>query len=240
MKSHQPQVNGQSISEALIIVLFTSILTTFMTFATTSWQLRTQHELAEKTHFIDSAQTTMENTGRILDDGYSALVKLVKATDEKGWKEFAETSWQDYMDFHRRWRQQLIIEHFKISRYFGKDIADQLIHVDHIDLHPLDNLASLDPCEPPGDEADFDLEKLARQTECTTRMIAVNHDLLYKTTETSEILSIIDGTHRMRDFAGSLLQHYEKQSVIYLRQLNMRLTQLGKREVQILLKKQKT
>jgi len=163
----------------------------------------------------------------LLNDGYNELAKMTIASHNKGWKEFSASSWADYMAFHRRWREQLIVEHFKLIRYFGKHMADDLIHVDEIDLHPVSNLSSPNPCMPSGGKGDLDIAKLAYVTECTTRMAAVTQDVIddgitHKTDDS--IMSSIQEHSRQENFESRLLEDYEKSTVRYLRVLDDTLT----------------
>ena len=214
-----------------------SLLTAALTLAGTSCQQAHQDERADSAKFLDGAQATAQETSRLLDDGYNALAKLLKGMDQKGWGEFSKGAWNDYMEFHRGWRQQLIAEHFKLSRYFGKDMADELVHIDEIDIHPVDNLSSPNPCTPPGAKSDFDIEKLASQTECYSRFVTFKQDIIndnVKDKNTDELFDSLSSKHDTQDFAWKLLQHYDKASVNYLRRLDAQLTQLGASKVTIM------
>jgi hypothetical protein len=207
-----------------------------MTLAGATYQQARQEERADNVRFLDGAQATAQETSRLLDDGYNALAKLLKSMDQKGWEEFSKGSWDEYMEFHRGWRQQLIAEHFKLSRYFGKDMANQLVHIDEIDIHPLDNLSSPNPCTPPGDKNDFDISKLASQIECYSRFVTINQDILnddMANKKTDEIFNAIDSIQKTKDTSWDLLRHYDKSSVSYLRQLDARLTALGVSKVKV-------
>lgn len=214
-----------------------SLLTAALTLAGTSCQQAHQDERADSAKFLDGAQATAQDTSRLLDDGYNALAKLLKGMDQKGWGEFSKGAWNDYMEFHRGWRQQLIAEHFKLSRYFGKDMADELVHIDEIDIHPVDNLSSPNPCTPPGAESDFDIEKLASQIECYSRLVTLKQDIIsdnVKDKNTNELFDSLSSKHDAQDFVWELLRHYDKASVNYLRRLDARLTQLGASKVTIM------
>lgn len=214
------------------------LLTTALTVACSVLLLVHQENRADRERFIDGAQTTAQETAHLLDEGYLELSKLINASGNQGWKDFSKSSSKPYWDFSRRWERQLITQHFKLSRYFGKDMADQLTHVDEIDLHPIDNLGSPHLCTPPGGENDFDIVKLADQTECFTRLIAGEQDIITGAKNAPEkdagqFMDAIQESQRIKDFAAKLLQQYHRASVSYLRQLDNRLTQLGQPHVAV-------
>lgn len=215
----------------------TAILTALLTFSLNQWQTKRQIERIDRSQFISEAQAAAQDATRLLNDGYNELTKLVDATGDLGWQEFSASSWRDYMTFHRKWRQQIIAEHFKLLRYFGRDVADQLIHADEIDLHPMNNLASPDPCTPPGGKDDFDIVKLAEQTECTTRMITLGQDMIRNADKDEwsrhEFFNFIGHKKEQEAFAGKLLEQYDRASVNFLRVLDDRLSQLGEPQVKL-------
>jgi hypothetical protein len=201
-----------------------------------AWQFNTANERTDRARFLDGALATAQETNVLLGEGYNALEKLLNATDSHGWKAFSEGSFHDYMEFHRLWRQRAVSEHFKLTRYFGRDLADQLIHIDEIDLHPVDNLGSSNPCVPPGSKKDFDIEKMTFQTWCTITRIPLLQDViddkrLAKTDH--ELFETFREKSEQEEFAKKLLNHYDKATVGYLRQLNERITQLGQPQVTI-------
>lgn len=227
-----PKSSSFDLSWVQIVVI--PLLTTTLTFAGAAWQLHLTNERADHARFVDSAQATAQETSVLLDDGYNALSTLLDAAGQNGWAQFSEGAWKDYRQFHRRWRQQLISEHFKLSRYFGKDLADQLVHIDEIDVRPVDNLSSPNPCTPAGGKDAFDVAKLADQTECVTTMISFKRDDLASAKadkKMDDLFEAIKGQREAQDFARKLLGQYDKLTVGYLRQLDGRLTQMGQPQV---------
>lgn len=211
-----------------------SLLTAALTLAGTSCQQAHQDNRADSLKFLDGAQATAQETSRLLDDGYNALAKLLNGMEQKGWGEFSKGSWHEYIEFHRGWRQQLIAEHFKLSRYFGKDMANQLVHIDEIDIRPTNNLSSPNPCAPPGDESNFDVQKLASQIECYSRFVTVSQDTLdanMKSKKADEIFDAMESVLTTKNTSWDLLRHYDKTSVSYIRRLDARLTALGVSQV---------
>lgn len=236
-QTRSPRGGAAAPQRSFVHDMLVAVVTAGLTLMGTHFQLTLQNERADRIHFIDGAQTTAQETSRLLEAGYNALSKLVEATGEKGWQEFSRTSWNSYQTFHRHWRQQLIEQHFKLARYFGKDMADQLMHVDEIDLHPVaENLASPSPCDMSG-VADFDVVKLAFQIECTTRLIAVHQDILEASRSGEDTAAWFDAIEAKRElwkFAHRLVAQYDQASVRYLREMESRLTQLGERRVTVL------
>jgi len=208
--------------------LAAALLTALLTLAGTSYQQARQDERADKGKFLDGAQVTAQETSRLLDDGYNALTKLLKEMDQKGWRDFSKGPRDEYMEFHKRWRQQLIAQHFKLSRLFGKEMADELIHIDEIDIHPVDNLHSPNPCAPAGNENDFDIVKLSIQTECYSRLATLQQDVIndkIKEKDSGELFDTINTQRATAQDAWKLIEYYDKSSVAYLRRLNAKLTQ---------------
>lgn len=196
----------------------------------TSCQQAHQDERADKAKFLDDPHATAQETSRLLYDGYNALDKLLRGMDKKGRKEFSEGPWDDYRQFHRGWRQQLIAEHFKLSRYFGKDKANELIHIDEIDIRSVNNFSSPNPCSPPGEDKDFDIAKLSDQIDCYARFVTFKQDMInedIKDRTAGELFDALESKNRNEESAKELLQHYDKSTVSYLRRLDAALTNLG-------------
>ncbi|AHL36910.1 hypothetical protein CD58_18310 [Pseudomonas brassicacearum] len=217
--------------------LAASLLTAAITLAGTSCQQARQDERADRAKFLDGAQATAQETSRLLYDGYNALDKLLKETDNKGWEEFSKGPWHEYMQFQRSWRQQLIAEHFKLSRYFGKNMANELIHIDEIDIHPVNNHSSPNPCSPPGDDKNYDIEKLYGQIECYARFTTLKQDVInadIKDRTTEGLFDALESKRNTEENAWNLLQHYDKFTVSYLRRLDATLTELGVSKVTVM------
>lgn len=213
-----------------------AILTAGLTLLGVMWQQDQQASRENHLRFLDGALTTAQETSRLLNDGHNELAKLVDASGDKGWKEISQSSWRDYRAFHRQWREQLIAEHFKLVRYFGKHMADQLIHLDEIDLHPIKDSGSRYPCETAGGKDDFDIEKLSFVTECTIRMSAVEQDIVDQDVhdrKADEIMDAIQEHWKLENSEPQLLDDYDKSTVRYLRALDEVLTQLGEPQVTI-------
>lgn len=206
------------------------LVTAALTLAGTSWQSREQMMQQERTRFLDGAQSTAQEAGQLLDEGYQALAKLRSATGQQGWQELYAGAWREYMDFHRRWRRQVIAEHFKLTRYFGKDLADRFVHVDEIDLTPVAKQVISRPCEVAGDQDSFDIVKLAGQMECFTRQIGALNDVAAEAAGRHDFQAYMDINEDLRSYAdvsSKILNQYDRASVGYLRELSRRLTEMG-------------
>jgi len=213
-----------------------AILTAGLTLWGVMWQQDQQAARENHLRFLDGALTTAQETSRLLNDGHNELAKLVDASGDKGWKEISQSSWRDYRAFHRQWREQLIAEHFKLVRYFGKHMADQLIHLDEIDLHPIKDSGSRYPCETAGGKDNFDIAKLSFVTECTVRMAAVEQDIVDQDVhdrKADEIMDAIQEHWKLENSEPQLLDDYDKSTVRYLRLLDAILTELGEPQVTI-------
>ncbi|QAX85380.1 hypothetical protein C2E19_16630 [Pseudomonas sp. DTU12.3] len=207
-----------------------SLLTAAITLGGTTYQQAHQDQRADKVSFLDGAQTTAQETSRLMDNGYNALAKLLKGMDQKGWEDFSKGPLDEYMEFRRGWRQQLIAEHFKLSRYFGKDMANELINIDEIDIRPTDNRSSSKPCSRPAKYQHSDIEKLAAEIECHARFMTVKQDAVngrLDAQQTDELVEALNSKMDLMNETKNLLRKYDKASVSYLRKLDTRLTTLG-------------
>jgi len=204
-------------------------LTALISLVGIAWQLNEQSRQFEKARLLDGAQNTAQETSHLLSDGYNALVKLSRDSHRKTWEEINRGPWREFMGFHRRWRQQLIAHHFQVVRYFGKDLADELIHVDEIDLDPAAaDLGSLDPCSSYGASDSPDIEKLARLAECRLRMAAVTrsaNDFAMSKGDMSGFIDDMQAYDGLVREADRLIEEYDKSTVRFLRTMQSRLIQ---------------
>lgn len=220
--NHWP-VTGQGFAGAVLTAIFA--------LWGVSFQLSHQDEQAERLRFIDGAQATAQETTSLLFEGFNSINNLVNSSDDKGWKEIQDSSWHEYYAFHQRWRERLIAEHFKLVRYFGKDLADQLIHVDEIDLHVVKNTNSTTPCSVPGGNNSIDIEKLASHVECVVRFSAVSFDVyeenITKNNDANQRIEQVQSRIKYSKTKAELLESYEKSIVRYIRSMDKIITQLG-------------
>lgn len=224
---------------ALLTAVVTAVLTSILTLAGTNYQQSRQEARAEASQFLDAAQSTVQETVVILDDGYNALDKLILATHETGWKEFSGGPWRDYMTFQRRWHQQMIVQHFKLERYFGKDMADTLIDLDDIPMGPTSAVTA--------DERQavmpYNFQMLAADVEYTARSMTTFQDMVDEAMEAKRsdgLMDMFEAIRNRRHDAGKLLENYDAGTIRLLKLLDERLTQLGARKVTVVNLNQKT
>lgn len=214
-----------------------AILTTALTLFGTSLQQAHQDKRADSQRFLDGAQTTIQETILVLHDGYNALENLVSKAEENGWEKFSRSDWIEYLDFNRGWRQRLISQHFKLTRYFGKDLADKLIHLDEAYMMNSDSVKI--QTDAARRTESYDIQKLASDVEFTTRLITVNQDIIDKsinTQKTEGIFEVMDEKRKNIDAARAMLEQYDRGSIGLIKQLDERLTQLGAANVLVIQK----
>jgi hypothetical protein len=216
-------------------VLVPTIVAAVTLFAA-AWQFNVANDRADRARFIDGALATAQETSILLDESQNALDKLLNATENYGWTSFSEGPFRDYIYFHQHWRQRAIAEHFKLTRYFGKDVADQLIYIDEIDLRPSKSVGVSSPCVLTGGGKESDFEKMNFQASCEITQIPILQDIIndkrLAKTE-NEMFETFRARGEQGEFARKLLSRYEKVKVVYLRQLNATLTQLGQPQVTV-------
>lgn len=216
----------------LVTAVVTAVLTSLLTLTGTYALQSRQEARDEANQFRDAAQNTVQETVAILDDGYNALDKLTRATHETGWKEFSQGPWRDYMAFERRWHQRMIVQHFKLERYFGKDMADTLIDLDDIPMGP--TYASSDKEDPTARR--YNLQKLAADIEYTVRIMTATQDIIDEhlgAKKPDGLMEMIVAVNSNRDTAGRQLKEYDAGTIKLLKSLDERLTQLGARKVTV-------
>lgn len=211
---------------SLVTAVVTAVLTSLLTLAGTYALQSRQEARAQASQFLDAAQNTVQETVAILDDGYNALDKLINATHETGWKEFSQGPWREYMAFERRWHQRMIVQHFKLERYFGKDMADTLIDLDDVPVGPTH---TGNDKEDPAVRR-YNLQKLAADTEYTVRSMTVTQDIIdedIKAGKPDGLMEMIFAVNSDRDTASRQLKEYDAGSIRLLKALDGRLTELG-------------
>lgn len=216
---------------SLLNTIPVAILTAALTLLGTSLQQAHQDTRADSLRFLDGAHATIQETIAVLNDGYDALEKLVSEAETKGWNEFSNSDWTYYRNFHRNWRQQLISQHFKLTRYFGKDLADNLINLDELYRAEKD---SEDDKERFSES--YNLETLASNVEFTTRLITVDQDIIDDSINgqrAEDVFEVMEEKRKNSDAARQMLEKYERGSIILIKELDSRLTKLGAANVKV-------
>ncbi|MCR8721252.1 hypothetical protein NVV30_21475 [Pseudomonas syringae] len=152
--------------------------------------------------------------------------------ETKGWDKFSQTDWNDHRTFRRQWRQKLTSQHFKLTRYFGKDLADNLINLDR--PKRLDN-EIIDGNHVDGKKT-YNIEQLASDVEFMTRLITLNQDIIdqsFNKQKANGAFEAMDEKRKNADTASKMLEQYNQGSVELIKKLESRLTQLGAASVKV-------
>lgn len=245
MKNRAEQKNSVRVEEklekkdnVLLQTALGAIITTCLTLTGTALLQKSQNDNAENLKFLDGAQSAAQETSRLLVKGYSALDELRRSSTGKGLRQYLEGPHVKYREFYREWRQNLIENQFKLTRYYGGDLANNTIHVDEVDKAPVDNLGSPNPCDAPGSDDSYDINKIAVQVECYVRFSAITHDSINSDSSAVDG-SLVRDVGRMSSIDGdlnNLMNNYEVSYVKVLRSLDDRLTQLGARKVVVVVR----
>ncbi|MHC6226311.1 hypothetical protein ACYU03_16315 [Pseudomonas sp. X10] len=217
---------------SFLTAVVTAVLTSMLTLLGTNYQQSRQEARDDASRFLDAAHATVQESIVILDDGYNALDKLISATQDTGWKAFSKGAWLDYMAFQRRWHQRMIAQHFKLARYFGKDMADTLIDLDYIPIGPTSTVNA--------DEgkavSPYNIQKLAADVEYQSRSITVLQGIADEAMEdkgSGGVMDTFNAIRQSRNDAYEMLANYDKGTINLLKSLDERLTQLGARKVTV-------
>ncbi|RMM79800.1 hypothetical protein ALQ71_00042 [Pseudomonas coronafaciens pv. striafaciens] len=216
-----------------------AVITTGLTLLGTAVLQKYQNDASERARFLDGAQATAQATAKLLILGYNALEQLRDDTYKKGFEFYIKDSGQKYEEFYRDWRQQMIQNQFSVSRYFGGELASDLIHVDEIDKMPVNNLSSPNPCTPPGKPDSYDINKMAVQVDCLIRFSALMQDRI-KSDEPSDQEAFIDNIRKksaMDENIRKMIDGYEVSYVKVLRSMDDKFTQLGASKVTVIPRK---
>ncbi len=192
-----------------------------------------QNDVAQQAKFMDGAQATAQETSKLLAEGYRELERLKEEALGKTAAEYMRGPEEKYQEFYQGWRQRLIENQFKVIRYFGKDAADMLMHLDEIDISPVNNLGSPNPCSAPGDKDSGDMHKIAEQLSCYIRFSTLKFDKMEIESEADHLINTIQRQSEIKDNVRALMENYEVNYVIILRKLDARLTELGMSKVTV-------
>ncbi|MEK0364413.1 hypothetical protein [Pseudomonas sp. CBC3] len=185
--------------------------------------------------FLDEAQATAQETSKLLAEGYNALDKLQAEGADKSFEEYLDGPEAEYDQFYRLWKQRIIENQFKLIRYFGKDLANSIIHLDEIDISPTDNLRSPDPCTPPDAKDAADINKIMGSVSCYSRFHSRLNHPLDKSKEESpdEFVSRLSRKGELDAHLRDLMDAFEVSYVSILRGMDNRFTQLGAQRLRI-------
>ncbi|MCF5709504.1 hypothetical protein GIV19_19775 [Pseudomonas syringae] len=221
---------------ALAHTIAGAIITTGLTLSGTAYLQNKQNETAERVRFLDGAQATAQATTKLLIQGYNALKQLKDATEKKGFQFYITDSGRKFEEFYRDWRQHMIQNQFSVSRYYGTDLASQLIHVDEIDKAPVNNLSSPNPCSAPGTPDSYDINKMAVQVDCLIHFSSLTQDRLDSDEpgDKEEFFDHIAKKSALDRDVRRMIDNYEVSYVKVLRSMDDKFTQLGGVKVTVL------
>lgn len=191
-----------------------------------------QWELNRRDRLISEAHKVADDLTVLLFEGYKHISKFNSAVAySTDWREFVSGPYAEYLTYKEGWRRDVIIMHYKVERYFGQDIADQLVNTEKlISGQNYEDLSSPSHCAmPQGTERSMMV--LAESLECDIRFSAVTKTMIYKDSEDSlETVSANSG-NASRNFEN--LRIYDRNIVSYIRAINSRLTSLGEVSVKV-------
>lgn len=218
--------------------LAAAVITSCLTILGTSVIQGYQNRLDARVRFLDGAQATAEETSRLLAEGYSALEKLRHDGSGKSFEQYIVGPDRDFDEFYRDWKQRVIENQFKLTRYFGKDLANNIMHLDEIDVSPVNNLASPNICTPPGSVDSADINKLMNEVSCYTRLYSFSSAPLDPNKEENmrEFIARTDHKGQVKDHLDNLMNAYEVGYVKILRLIDNRFTELGALKTEVRLK----
>ncbi len=202
-----------------------AVFTGLFTILGIAWQLNEQRQQFEKKLLLDGAYNAAQETARLLSDGYVALARLARESHGKSWEQITDRPWGEFMAFHRHWRQRLMAHHFQLARYFGQDLANELIHVD-------DKNFDQDASDTKGSGLctllSVDMERLMQQAECYLRLASVTLSLVESDTAAG-MSGFVENRQQYDSLmkeAQELIEEYDKSTIRFLRAMEARLTQL--------------
>lgn len=163
-------------SDNTIGTICAAVMASALTLLGAIYLQKLQNDVVQEAKFLDGAQATAQETSKLLANGYRALQVLREGAEGRSLADYIGGPEVEYEKFYRDWRQSLIENQFKLIRYFGKDSADMLMHLDEVDISPVDNLRSPNPCSAPGDKDSYDMHKIADQVSCYVRFSTITLD----------------------------------------------------------------
>lgn len=187
------------------------------------WQ--SKHESEEKMR--TAAQEAAKDMTKLLFEAHSKLRRLLLAAGEKNWEDLKESEWREYRDFRDEWGKKIVLSDFELRRYFGKDLADNVMHVDQIDISPpAENLSSRNPCAYAGRSGDYDLVKQVDQIECYARWVSVGNQAV-EDMPSGKLFDALEDERKSKKIMYENLREFEKNVVRFVRSVEKGRTALG-------------
>lgn len=107
------------------------------------------------------------------------------------------------------------------------------MHLDEIDISPVDNLGSPNPCSAPGDKDSYDMHKIAEQVSCYVRFSTITFDRQPDESEVEHFTEALSRKSNIESVIRDLMEIYEINHIKILRKLESRLTKLGMAQVTV-------
>ncbi|WP_139114042.1 hypothetical protein [Pseudomonas sp. 58 R 3] len=210
------------------VTLLAVVITVFGGFLT----FNHQWELNRRDRLISEAHKVADDLTVLLFDGYKQIDKFNSAVHySTDWREFVSGPYTEYLTFKKGWRRDMIIMHYKVERYFGEDIADQLVNTEKlISGQNYEDLSSPSPCAMPP-ETEHSMMVLAESLECDIRHSAVIKTMIFKSSE--NLLENVNSNSKNASRNVQNLRIYDRNIVSYIRAINSRLTSLGEVSVKV-------
>lgn len=157
---------------SLIPTIVGAVITTGLTLFGTSYLQYRESERIDHAKFLDGAQATAQDTSRLLAEGYSSLEKLTQLSHKNEDSDVILEKVRQYDELYRSWRQRLIENQFKISRYFGSDMSGDIIDLKEIEVATVGDPTAPEDCSIPGFEDNPEMNKLSERIRCLVTLSA--------------------------------------------------------------------
>jgi hypothetical protein len=212
-----------------LLAVVITVIGGFLTF-NHQWEMNRHDRLVSDAHKVSDDLTVL-----LFSD--LKYLKVLNDSVSKGesWEEFLQGPYAEYLARKEVWRRDVIIMHYKVERYFGGDIANDLINTEKlISGASYEDLSSPSPCATPAD-AERSLMVTSDVIECQVRMAAYLKMKLSK--DSDDVFGDITRDISLSRSNAENMRLYDRNIVSYIRAVNSRLTSLGEVSVQPLIEK---
>lgn len=191
-----------------------------------------QWETTRHDRLISEAHKVSDELTILMFAGLQDVKDLNEAVDtSKDWPDFFDKYYRPYLVRKDKWRRDMIVMHYKIERYFGADLAAQLINTNMLiaGVQP-DDLSKPSPCSM-SEEAKKSLMVTNEIIECEIRVAASARPAWDGSTFNElELLKFNNeiSAHNMKN-----IDIYDRQIIQYIKSVNDRLTAMGEVSVSV-------
>lgn len=185
-----------------------------------------QWDTSRHDRLISEAHKVSDELTILLFSGLQNIKDLNEAVDlSKDWPDFFDKSYRPYLTQKDKWRRDMIIMHYKIERYFGADLAMQLINTNMLiaGVQP-DDLSKPSPCSM-SEEARKSLMITNEIIECEIRIAAFTRPALAE--NSSDELGLLKFNNDVSAHNKENIWVYDRQVVQFIKAVNDRLTAMG-------------